>query len=818
MLKTFYERIVLAHPLKVLFFLSLFVVFFAFGATKLEIDASSNTLLLQNDSDLQFTRKVAKEFQTQDILLIAFSPKSYLLSQETLSAIDGISKELLALNKIDSVTSILNVPLLESSNKPIKELITDIPTLEKGTLDKELVKKEFLSSPLYTNNLVSKDFKTTAIVINLKEDKKYQELIKEKNKFKKDDTQLNKTLIKIKEHRDRERVLDHHFIKNIRSIIQNHNSDGKLFLGGVKMVADDLISFVKNDLRMYGSILFGLLVVILWIIFREIRWVVIPIIICCASILATSGILGFLGWEVTVVSSNFISLQLIITISIVLHLIVRYRELVLKHPEFSQHELVLETILSKANPSFYAILTTIVGFSSLIFSKILPIINLGWMMSSGIAMSLFIAFILFPAILVKLPISKPYTTFENNFTPTKFLANWVEHHGGKIIIGSVIVVIFNITGASQLIVENSFINYFKQDTEIYQGMKVIDQKLGGTTPLDLIVKFKDEKKPLQAKKKNTDDEFASFDNEFASSKDENQYWFTLNKMQKIMQIHDYLDSKPEIGNVQSLATLLKIGKISNNGKELDNFQLALLYNKLPSEFKKLIMDPYLNIDKNEIRFATRIVDSSPELRRDKLIKELNRELKKIIKPELASFRLSNLMILYNNMLQSLFESQILTLGLVFVLLFIMFLFMFKSLKLSIIAMISNIVPIGVIFGFMGWFNIPLDLMTITIAAISLGIGVDDTIHYIHRYKEEFQKDGDYIKSMHRCHNSIGFAMYYTSFVVMMGFSVLVLSNFLPTIYFGLLTVLVMFMVLLGALLLLPKLLIFVGQKSKGKFL
>lgn len=816
MLKTFYEKIVLTHPLKVLFFLSIFVVFFAFGATKLEIDASSSTLLLENDKDLQFTRDVAKEFKTQDILLIAFSPKSYLLSQVTLATLDTISKELLNLDKIDSVTSILNAPLLESSDKPIKDLIADIPTLEKGILDKELVKKEFLSSPIYTNNLVSKDFKTTAIVITLKEDQKYKELIEEKNTLKKGNKRLNETLIKIKNYRDEERALNHSFIKNVRSIIQSHKSDGKLFLGGVNMVADDLVSFVKNDLSLYGSILLGLLVLILWIIFREIRWVVIPIVICCVSILTTSGILGYFGWEVTVVSSNFISLQLIITISIVLHLVVRYRELVLKYPEFSQKELVLETILSKASPSFYAILTTVVGFSSLIFSNILPIINLGWMMSSGIAMSLFLAFILFPAILVKLPISKPYRTFEDSFTPTKFLANWVEHHGGKIIIGSVIVFIFNITGASQLIVENSFINYFKQHTEIYQGMKVIDQKLGGTTPLDLIVKFKDEKKPLESKNKN--DEFASFDNEFTAGKDENQYWFTPNKMQKIMEIHDYLDSKPEIGNVQSLATLLKVGKISNNGKELDNFQLALLYNKLPLEFKKLIMEPYLNIEKNEIRFATRIVDSNPQLRRDDLIKELNRELKEIINPELASFRLSNLMILYNNMLQSLFESQILTLGLVLVLLFIMFLFMFKSFKLSIVAMIANIVPLGVIFGFMGWFNIPLDLMTITIAAISLGIGVDDTIHYIHRYKEEFQEDGNYIKTMHRCHNSIGFAMYYTSFVIMMGFSVLVLSNFLPTIYFGLLTVLVMFMVLLGDLLLLPKLLIMFGQKSKGKFL
>jgi len=790
MLKAIYEKIVLSHPFKILFFLFLAISFLGYNATKLEIDASADTLLLENDTDLQFTKEVSKKFQTSDFLVIAFSPKDYLLSEETLTQIKTLSNDLLGLKKIESVTSILNVPLLQSSNIPVKELVNNIPTLENSSLDKELVKKEFLSSPIYSQNLVSKDFKTTAIVINLLDNKNISESIR-----------------KSKKYRDEQRVANHLFIQDIRAIIKDHKSDGRLFLGGVNMVADDLVSFVKSDLRMYGTTLILLLVGILWVIFRETRWIVLPIIICITSIVATSGILGFFGWEITVISSNFISLQLIITISIVLHLIVRYRELVLTKPQYTQHELVLETMLSKASPSFFAILTTIVGFASLIFSNILPIINLGWMMSSGIAMSLLIAFIIFPTILINLPISKPYTKFEKNFALTKILANLVEYHGKKIIFGSVLVVIFSITGASKLIVENSFINYFKQSTEIYKGMKVIDENLGGTTPLDLIVTFKNENKPKEKKSANFDDEFASFDEEFTSAENDNQYWFTPSKMQKIMQIHNYLESKTEIGNVQSLATILKIGKTINDGKNLDNFQLALLYNKLPREVKQIIMEPYLNIEKNEIRFATRIIDSNPLLRRDELISDINKELENIIDPKTASYRQSNLMILYNNMLQSLFDSQIVTLGIVLILLFLMFVLIFRSLSIALIAIISNAIPMGIIFGLMGWLGIPLDLMTITIAAISLGIGVDDTIHYIHRFKEELHVDKNYINAMKRSHNSIGFAMYYTSFAIMLGFSVLVLSNFLPTIYFGLLTVLVMFMALLGALLLLPRLFI-----------
>ena len=795
MIKKFYNDFLLLHPIKVLFAVFAVIALFVLGAIKLEIDASSNTILLEDDSDLKFANQVAKNFKTQDILVIAYTPNNPLLSTKTLKNIKELSNELEKLNKISSVTSILNVPLLQSSTKPMKEVINDIPTLESSKLDLDLVKKEFLTSPIYKNNLVSSNFSTTAIILNLKEDKP-----------------LTGSPTDVKQQRDTLRELNHTFINNIREILKNHSTSGELFLGGVNMISDDLISFVKDDLLVFGTSLLALLIIILWVIFREIRWIVLPVIICLASIIATTGVLGFFGWEVTVISSNFISLQLIITISIVLHLIVRYKELVNTQPSMSQKELVLETMLSKLSPSFFAILTTIVGFASLIFSNILPIINLGWMMSSGIAISLVLSFIIFPAILIMLPISKKSISKKSAFSLTDLLANIVQKKSKTILVLTAIITIFSLSGVTRLIVENSFINYFRPSTEIYKGMKVIDEHLGGTTPLDLIVKFS-EKKSV-AKKISKKSEFDDFFDEFEEEKNDEQYWFTPTKIKLAMKIHEYLNQKSEIGNVQSIATTLKIGKSFNQGKDLDSFQLALLYNKLPEKFKKILLEPYINIDKNELRFATRIIDSNPDLRRDELIKELNKDLEKLINPDVASFRLSNLMILYNNMLQSLFDSQILTLGLVLGLLFIMFLLIFKSLKIALIAIIANAIPMSVIFGFMGWFNIPLDLMTITIAAISLGIGVDDTIHYLHRFFKELKIDNDYIKAMRRSHNSIGYAMYYTSFAIMLGFSILVLSNFTPTIYFGFLTMIVMLMALLGALLLLPKLLlIFKPTKS-----
>jgi predicted RND superfamily exporter protein len=287
-------------------------------------------------------------------------------------------------------------------------------------------------------------------------------------------------------------------------------------------------------------------------------------------------------------------------------------------------------------------------------------------------------------------------------------------------------------------------------------------------------------------------------------------------MDKILEIHDYLDSIEEIGTVQSLASILKIGKELNNEKELDGLALGLLYTHLPEKYKNLILSPYINIEHNQVRFSTRVVDSNEALRRDELLTKIQHDLDTMISPKIGNFKLSNLMVLYNNMLQSLFDSQISTLGFVLAIIFLMFIFLFRSVYVALIAIGVNIVPIGLIFGFMGWFSIPLDIMTITIAAIAIGIGVDDTIHYIHRFKEEYDHSQDYTSAVQASANSIGHAMEYTSVTIMLGFSILVLSNLIPTIYFGLLTMLVMGAALLANIILLPKvLMLFKPFKSKS---
>ena len=803
-----------------------FTALMAFSATKLEIDASAETLLLEGDKDLEFTREISKRFETPNILVVTYSIEDYLLSEENIDNIKTLGEQIQDIEIVESVNSIVNVPLLQCPPRPIKELVKDVPTLESDNIDKTLVKAEFLNSAIYKMNLVSEDFKTTALSVNLKRDDKYFDLIDNRDSFVKLKKERKLTTVEIddfkvaqlelKKYRDIQRAEIHQSIvdiKNILKVFEAKNENVKLHLGGVEMIADDMVEFVKYDLKTFGFVIIALLVFILYILLKEKRWVAIALFICTLSLVITTGLLGFFGLEITVVSSNFISLQLIMNMSLVVHLIVKYKELHANNKNDTQEKLVLDTVVSMSKPSFFVVITTIAGFSSLVFSGILPVINFGWMMSLGIVVSLLTTFIIFPIVLMFF--NKSVLKDDKEGRPfTHRIATVAYNYKKTILAMTLLIVVFSATGSSKLIVENSFIDYFKKDTEIYQGMALIDQKLGGTTPLDVILTFKDNSdviESVEVDQVSDEEELDEFADEFEETEsDKEKYWFTQAKMQKITEVHNYLDSLEPIGKVVSLATVGEIIKVLNEGKEADSLTLALLYKELPEKHRKIIISPYMDVENNQVRISTRIIDSMPDLKRSILIKKIKADLSGMLNPKYEEYRLSNILVMYDNMLQSLFSSQIKTIGIVVLILFLMFLVLFRSLKIATIAIIANTIPVSVIFGFLGWMEIPLDLMTITIAAISIGIAVDDTIHYVYRYTMEYDDTKDAKVSMFKSHDSIGTAMFYTSTIIMVGFSVLVLSNFIPTIYFGLLTMLAMFMAILSDLLLLPVLLLLFG--------
>lgn len=819
-LNNLYKNYIFKFPKTILAVLIGFLFFFIYFANNLIIDASSDTLILEGDKDLAYTQIVNKRFYSPDFLILAYTPKEDLFSKNTLKNIENITVRISELEYVENVTSILNAPILLSPPKPISELVENIPTIKSENIDLNLVKEEFINSPLYSDNLVSKDFKTTSIIINLKEDLKGRNLRDDRNllREKKSISNLNdkerEKLLELEQMYNNHKIivkeLNAKTIKEIRSIIKPIQDKEIIFLGGLGMITNDVIDYVKQDLKIFGFSILLFLIITLVIIFRQIRWITIPIITCSFSVIVTSGVLGLFGWNITIISSNFISLQLIFTMAITIHLIVKYRELYSSNIYKNQKELLFATLTSMAKPCFYTVATTIVGFSSLVFSDLLPVINFGWMMSIGILISLISSFILFPVLQLNLNKVEPNYSFEKMFPLPKIFSKISNFIGNKIIIIAFLILIFGIAGIIQLRVENSFIDYFKNSSEIYKGMKLIDQKLGGTSILDITVDLEDDFQEniyIDDNDVFDEDEFDFLDEGAEDNNSSSNLFFTSSKMKLIDDIHNYLDKQPEIGKVMSFATLLKVGKELNNKTDLDIIQLALLYSELPNKYKNIIVSPYLSIDDNQAKFSIRIKDSMPGLRRNEFIKRLKIEIPEEVNISKERIHYSNVLILYNNMLQSLFKSQILTLGTVITLLLLMFLILFKSLKISLIALFPNIISISLVLGFMGWFKIPLDMMTITIAAISMGIAVDNTIHYVYRFRNELKKDNNYSLSLYRTHTSIGFAMYYTSVTIIIGFCILIFSNFIPSIYFGILTSLAMLMALLSSLILLPQLLV-----------
>ena len=817
----FFERVVLQYPATVIICMLAAVGFLTFQAKNFRLDASAETLLLENDKDLRYSRLINSRYGQQDFLIVTYTPENDIFSDKTLTNVACLRNELQSLESVSSVVSILDVPLVESPPVLVKELTSSLPTLESPTVNKELARTELSKGPLYGQLLLSPDAKTTALLVYFHDDSTYRDLLHRRNELQQkkscgsltsaERAEFKQVVEQFRQYRDEMRRRRHKDIARIRATMDTWRSNAELFLGGVDMIADDMITFIKNDLKVFGSGILLFLILMLGIIFRRIRWIFLPMLCCVVSAVCMVGLLGWFGWEVTVLSSNFISLQLIMTMAITIHLIVRYRELLAQNPQASNKQLILDTIRNKLKPCVYAVLTTVAGFGSLVLCDILPVITFGWMMIAGLIISLIVTFLLFPAILILIPKDTQPTRQIGHFSLTSVTARFTENHGLLIISFSFFVLAVSLVGISKLKVENCFIDYFKETTQIHQGMKTIDQQLGGTTPLDVIIEFEGPKKTsivTHSTAIENDEIFEEFD-EFDDAAEDEKYWFTADKMSRVKAVHRYLESLPETGKVLSLATMLAIVEKLNAGNPLDSLELALLYSKTMDEFKDILVKPYVSVEHNQVRFWVRVRDSEKTLRRNELLHKIKVDLTGILKFDENNIHLTGLLVLYNNMLQSLFSSQILTLGITVVILTCMFLVLFRSLSITLTAMTTNILPITAVLGIMGWLNMPLDMMTITIAAIGVGIAVDDTIHYIHRFKDEFQKDRNYLNTMHRCHGSIGHAMYYTSITIIIGFSILGLSNFIPIVNFGLLTGLAMLMALLAALTLLPQMLIMV---------
>ena len=816
-IKNYYCSVVINHPVFTILLLLMVFGFFVSHAKDFKLDASADALLLENDEDLKIFRDLNDRYATKDFLFVTFTPNQDLFADSSLHIIASLRDELKQLELTDSVVTLLDVPLVKQIEGSLSEVTSNYWTLESDGVDKAKAKAELIASPIFKELIISLDGNTTALQVNLKGNDRFRELLHKKNALlvKQQEGTINSDEGKqLKEVSDAYASLkneinkkDHQNILNIRAIMEKYNQFGMLHLGGVTMISDDMVTFIKNDLVVFGVGVFAFLIAMLSIIFRKARWVALPLLSCAYAGMLMIGLLGLVGWSVTVISSNFISLMLIITMSMNIHLVVRYRQLRQDLPDLNQKDLVMEMAGKMVWPCFYTALTTIMAFSSLVVSGIKPVIDFGWMMTIGLTVTFTTTFLLFPALLVLMKKPEAEQDKADNFQIMLVLSALTVNHGNKILFLSVVLFVVSIYGASKLEVENSFIDYFSKDTEIYRGLKLIDDKLGGTTSLDIVLKFEEEVEEVFEDDIDEEDDF-DFDFDFADGADEDpaDYWFTPDKLDEVKIIHDYLEGLPAVGKVLSLASLIRVGEDVNQG-EFDAFELAIVYKRMPVELKASMIDPYISIDNNEARINLRILDSLENLRRKELLEQIHSDLTGKLGFSEDRIAISGLLVLYNNMLQSLFKSQILTLGVVMAGIALMLLLLFRSVSLAIIGIIPNILASAIILGLMGLLKIPLDMMTITIAAITIGIAVDNSIHYIYRFREEFAKNQDYIKTLHYCHANIGKAVFYNAITIIIGFSILVLSNFIPTIYFGVLTAFAMLVALLAALTLLPKLIL-----------
>ena len=795
MITHLYQNTILKNPKFV--FVILLITLFGFGyfSKDFRLDASSETLLIEGDPDLEYLKEINDRYGSKDFLVLTYTPNEGMASDVSINNLLSLKYKIQSLDWVYSVITLLDVPLLNNSDAPLQERLESFKTLKDENVDKDRGFKEILDSPVFRNFVISEDGKTSGIIVNIKKNQELQDV-------------ENKSTEEIEQYRDQIKKQNHKNILEIRNVIKSYKDIGKIYLGGIPMIADDMMTFIKSDIIVFGLGVLLFIVATLWFVFRRIIWIIVPISSCFFSVLIMVGLLGLLGWKVTVISSNFIALMLILTMAMNIHMSTRFLQLRKANESKSNFEILSLTTGKMFWPILYTVLTTVIAFLSLIFSGIKPIIDFGWMMTLGLITSFIITFTLLPTLLNFAPIKNISLREDKESKITKFLGKLSINYQKPIFFVTIVVMGFGVFGISKLEVENSFINYFSKKTEIYKGMKLIDEKLGGTTPLEVILKFPE----VEIEETEKDDEFEDWGED--DQQNDERYWFTKDKIDTITNVHNYLDSLPQIGKVLSFSSIIEVATQLNNNKPLGTLEMGVLYTKIPESIKTEIIDPYISIKNNEARISLRIIDSQENLRRNDLINKINNDLQNELGISKDHYKLGGILILFNNLLQSLFKSQILTLGLVMIGIFSMFMVLFRNIKLSLIGVVPNFIAAFFILGIIGMLGIPLDMMTITIAAITIGIAVDNSIHYIYRFKEEFNNLKDYKETLMTCHSTVGSAILNTSITIIFGFSILVLSKFIPTIYFGVFTGLAMLLAMVSVLTLLPSLILLIKPFGK----
>ena len=803
----------LNNYLFILFFVGLITFVSALGLSNFKLDASSDALVLENDAALKVFREAEDEFGDSSFLIVTYEPDKELFSNYSINRIINLENDLKNIDGVDSVLSLLDAPIFFQPRVGLSEITDNLKDLTFEDINLELAKDEIINNPIYKELIISKDGKTTAMQVVLRGNDEYDRLIKQRYSTLEDlnskepltnksrlglQDELNSINERISEINNQESDFNKLLISNIRDTLEKYKDDATIYLGGPSMIATDMMEYIESDLMIFGTAVALIFALMLYLFFGSMWQVILPLINAFLATFITAGFLGYMDWKISVVSSNFIALLLILTISLTVHLLVKINE-IKKDTDFKTA--IINGYDQMFAPCFFAALTTAVAFLSLTFGELKPVIEFGKMMAFGISIAFVLTFTFLPCVLYLINKSKT-KDFLSIYKVTQFILSFSQNN--KAFISSLFAIIF-ITlcfGVSKLQVENRFIDYFDKNTEIYKGMYEIDSKLGGTATLDIIISQpEDTFESIEIEDEFFDDDL--FEDEGSSA---SGYWWNIYSLRKLEDIHDYLDSIPEIGKVLSVASGIKLARQINNGEDLNDLELALLRSVLPEDIRESLLYSYINKDDSVVRISTRVNESSANLNRKDLLNKINNDLQNKFNLKQSEYEITGLAVLYNNMLQSLFQSQIGSLLIVFAVISLMLFLIFRSLKIMIIGLIPNIFVASSVMGLLGLLNIPLDIMTITVAAISVGMAVDNTIHYIYRYKKELKKNGS-DNALKNAHSTTGRAIFYTASTIAAGFCILSLSNFFPTVLFGVFTSIAMILAFISSLTLLPNLLV-----------
>tara|TARA_Y100001933_G_scaffold157410_1_gene155780 strand:- start:399 stop:2870 length:2472 start_codon:yes stop_codon:yes gene_type:complete len=789
-------------------------------AAQFSFDASSDTLVVQGDPELATYLRVSETFGGDEFLLMTFRPdQGDALTPDNLDTLAALEADLEGVDGVSDVFSILDAPLLQSPPVPVSELAEGFNTLRAPDVDRDLAREELTGSPFFRNLLITEDASTSALRIGLALDGELLAVDRERAALRTRQRALEadggrlpaeaqQRLATLESRHDalredyvtaRQRV-----IAEVRTIRDRYEPAGTLHIGGVPMIAADMVTFVKNDLAIFGTSVVVLIMAVLFSFFRSVRWTLLPILTSAVTVLLTIGVLGAVEKPATVVSSNFVALLAIITISLTIHLIVRHRELAFREPDLSARELVRQTMVSKFAPCLYNALTTMAAFGSLMASRIVPVEDFGFMMVLGIAIGMAVTFTFFPAVLLLMAAPPAVPSERQEFTLTRVMSEWARWRYLGITLLGVACAVAAVVGISRVSMDNRFLDYFQEDTDIYQGMHFVDRHLGGTIPFDVVLSFEPYQAPAE------DDFFTTGEETFPE-----RYWFTRDKVDRVLAMHRFLDERPEVGKVLSVASLDLVARELTDGEPLSSAEIAGVLGALPEGLRRDLIAPYADPASGQMRLSGRIIESGPYFDRAALVAEIEAFATDELRFAPEDVVVTGVMVMFDNMLEQLLSSQVDTLQYVLLAALLMFLVLLRSLTYALLGVVPNILAAAAVIAVMGYTGITLDMMTITIAAISVGIGVDDAIHYLHRFREERAEQGDVRLAVAWTHATIGRAMYYTSITIIVGFSVLVLSNFVPTQMFGLLTAVAMLLALIANLLLLPSLVVlFLGAPRR----